>query len=92
MNKLTSVDDVSLTRVLGGAALTPPAGAVPGLNGTFTLRFGQAGVPASGSMAARAAEQGRQLYNQGFNVTRPIVPGTGTPGMLDNMFILTPRG
>ena len=91
MTKLSTLDDISLSRTLGGAGPTPPRGAVAGANGTFELRFGPKGSMISGSEAARAAEQGHALYKQGFDVTRPIVPGTGTPGMLDNMFILTPR-
>lgn len=86
-----SIELSVLERVAGGAGLVPPAGAVPGPRGSWDLRFGPAGQPLSGSMANDAALRGRALYNEGWNVTRPIVPNTGTPGMLDNLFRLTPR-
>jgi len=80
-----------LERVTGGAGLVPPAGSVPLANGSFGLRFGPQGGPIPGDAAASAAQRGQQLYREGWNVTRPIVPGTGTPGMLDNMFVIRPR-
>jgi hypothetical protein len=40
----------------------------------------------------QAFHLGQDLRNAGWNVTRPMVPGTGnSPGEIDNVYNLTPR-